>query len=893
MSTVRAWVARLGGLLGKERRDRELAEELESHVQMHIDDNLRSGMAPEEARRRALLKLGGIDQTKERYRDRRGIPSLEARLQDIRFGLRMLRRNPAFTAVAVVTLSLGIGANAIIFSMVNGFLLRPLPVLHPEQIAALAIEQKDVPLGASGFSYSEFIDFRNQNDTFSEIFGNVLSTVALGADGRTDQLPICYVSANFFSALGLRPTVGRLIQPSDGEGFGQSSYIVLGYTFWQKRFGGDPGIVGKQVRVNGREATIIGVASKEFRGMFSPFEVDGYLPMGAVLAEEGLSQFSLARGHGRVLAFGRLKPGMSIPEAQNSLDVIALRLARRYPATDAGIRVRAIPEKLARPQPYANEIFIVIGALFLVFAGLVLLLACINVANVVLARALIRQREMAVRAALGAGRGRLISQMLTETLLLAVFGGASGLVLAEVANRLAPSVHFPGFPLRLDFAFDWRVYTYALATVAFAGIVSGLPPALRASRADVNSVLRDDGLSRGIGEKHRLHSDLVVAQIACSLTLLVTAGLFVRSLRHIEGTYLGFDPEHVLNVTLDPSQDGYDYARTVEFYRELYERVRALPGVQSASFAASVPMGSFPSRASIFGDFQPADPDQQPPSVLYNMIDPGYLETMRVSLLRGRDFTDADGEIAPSVAIVNETMARKFWPGKVPIGERFRMRSAAGRVVEVVGIAQDGKYQTVAEDFQPYFYVPLAQNYAPRRVLEIRSGVSLETLAPQVQREIHGIAPDVTIVDLRTMKQSLEGGTGYFAFRLGAFLAVQMGFVGLILAVVGVYGVVSFTVSRRTREIGIRVALGANSPEILVLVLRRGIGLIGVGVAAGLIASWALGHTISHVLAGVSATDPLIYAIATATLSFVALVACWIPARRATRVDPMVALRYE
>jgi len=893
MSVVRSWLVRLGGLFDKERRDRELSEELESHVQMHIEDNIRSGVAPEEARRQALLKLGGIDQTKERYRDRRGIPWLEARLQDIRFGLRMLRKNPGFTAVVVSTLALGIGANAIIFSLVNGFLLRPLPVLHPEQIAALAIQQKDVPLGVSGFSYSEFIDFRNQADAFSEIFGNVLSTVALSTNDRTDQLPICYVSANFFSALGLRPTVGRLIQPSDGEGFGQSRLVVLGYAFWQKRFGGDADIVGERVRINGREATIVGVASKEFRGMFSPFEIDAYLPMGAVLAEEGLSQFTLSRGQGRVLVFGRLKPGMSLPEAQNSLDVIALRLARQYPATDAGIRVRAIPEKLARPQPYANDVFIVIGALFLVFAGLVLLLACINVANVVLARALVRQREMAVRAALGAERSRLISQMLTETLLLAVFGGASGLVLAEVANRLAPSVHFPGFPLRLDFAFDWRVYTYALTTVVFAGIVSGLPPALRASRADVNSVLRDDGLSRGVGEKHRLHSDLVVAQIACSLTLLVTAGLFVRSLQHIEGTYLGFDPERVLNVVVDPSQDGYDRARTTEFYRELYEHIRALPGVQSASSAASVPMGSFPSRTSVFGDFQPADPNQQPPSILYNMIDPGYLETMRVSLLRGRDFTDADGETAPLVAIVNETMARKLWPGEDPIGKSFRMRSAAGRVVEVVGIAQDGKYQTVAEDFQPYFYVPLAQSYASRRVLEVRSGVPPEMLAAQIQREIHGIAPNVTIVDLRTMKQSLEGGTGYFAFRLGAFLAVQMGLVGLMIAVVGVYGVVSFTVSRRTHEIGVRMALGANSTEILVLVLRQGAGLIVAGVSVGLVVSWVLSRTISHVLAGVSATDPLIYAVATATLSLVALIACWIPARRATRVDPMVALRYE
>jgi predicted permease len=893
VSSVRAWFWRLRGLFGRERRDRDLADELESHLRMHIEDNLLAGMSSEEARRQALLKLGGLERTKEGYRDRRGIFWIEALLQDVRFGLRMLRKNPGFSGIAILTFAIGIGANTIIFSMVNGFLLTPLPVLHPEQITALAIEEKDIPLGASGFSYPEFIDFRNQGDAFSEVFANVLSTVALSAEDRTDQLPVCYVSANFFSALGLRSAFGRLIEPSDGETFGQPPLIVLGYTFWRRRFGGDTGVVGKQVRINGRGATIIGIAPKEFRGMFSPFEIDAYLPMSAVVTEENLSQFTLARGHGRILAFGRLKRGVSLPEAQNSLDVIALRLASQYPATDVGIRVRAIPEKLARPQPYANDIFIVIGGLFLVFAGLVLLLACINIANVVLARALVRQREMAVRAALGASRGRLIHQILTETFLLAFIGAASGLGLAAVASRLAPSVHFPGFPLRLAFTFNWAVYAYALMAAVFAGIGSGLSPALRASRADVNSRLRDDGLSHGVRERPRLHSDLMVVQIACSLTLLITAGLFVRSLQHIEGTYLGFDPDHVLNVVTDPSQNGYDRARTVEFYRELYERVRALSGVQSASLAVSVPMGSFPSRTSIFTDSGRTDPNQQPPSILYNTIDPGYLHTMRVSLLRGRDFSEADSESAPPVAIVNETMARKLWPDRDPIGESFRMESGAGRLVEVVGIAQNGKYQTVAEDFQPYFFLPLAQNYSSRRVLEVRSLVRPELLAAQVQREIHSIAPNVTIVDSRTMKQSLEGGTGYFVFRLGASLAVQMGVVGLILAVVGVYGVVSFAVNHRTREIGVRMAVGANSRDIYILVLRRGIALIASGVLVGWMASWALGRTLSHVLAGISPTDPLIYAAATMTLWSVALMACWIPARRAVRVDPLIALRYE
>ncbi len=892
MSAVKAWFSRFGELFGKDRRDRELDAEMASHLGMHIEDNLRAGMTPEEARRDALIKLGGVEQTKESVRDRRGIPWLESLLQDVRFGLRVLRKNPGFTVVVVITLALGIGANAAIFSMVNGFLLRPLPVAHPEQIAALAIEQKDVPSGASGFSYPEFIDFRSETNSFSDMFANVLSTVALGADDRTDQLPISYVSANFFDVLGIRPAAGRFIEPSDGEAFGQSPLLVLGYSFWQKRFGGDQTVIGRQVRIDGQAATIIGIAPKDFRGMFSPMEVDGYLPLGAVAMEESSNHFTLDRRLRRILAFSRLRPGVSLREAQNYFDVIAMRLAGQYPATDAGIRVRLVPEKLARPQPYANAVFLVIGALFLVLAGLVLLLACLNVTNLILSRALVRRREMAVRAALGATRNRLIRQMLTETVLLSLLGGFAGLALAGLANRLAPSIHLPTFPLRLDFSFDWRVYGYAFAAALLSGIVSGLPPALRASRADVNSELRDEGLSQG-EHKHHLHSDLVVAQVACSLTLLIAAGLFVQSLDQIEGTYLGFDPDHVVNLVTDPSQDGYDREGTLSFYRELEERVRALPGVESASLAGSVPLGSFPARTPVFSESQPTNPSSQPPSILYNSVDPGYFRTMRVPLLQGRDFAEGDNESAPRVAIVNETMAQKFWPHRDPIGQTFRLKSETGPLVNIVGVARDGKYQTVAETFQPYFYVCLSQNSISRRVLVIRSRIAPTALVAEVQREIHSLAPDVSIIDLRTMKQSLEEGSGYLAFRLGATLALQMGFVGLVLAAVGVYGVVSFTVGQRTHEIGVRMALGASAQDILSLVLRRGVALIVAGVLAGLVASWAVGRTMSHVLVGVSPIDPAVYASATVMLSSVALLACWIPARRATRVDPMVALRHE
>lgn len=892
LTAARTWIFRMKTFWGRRRRERELAEELQSHVEMLVEEKLRDGLSPKEARREALLTLGSLDQTTENYRDWLGLPWLSHLVQDLRFGVRMLRKDPAFTAVVVVTLALGLGANTAVFSMVNGFLLTPLRVVHPEQIVALAVHQKDVPLGAVGLSYPEFVDFTEQTDAFAGIIANVLSTVTLRVDEQSDQFSMAYVSANTFAVLGLKPAQGRLILPSDDGVTGQHNFLVLGYSFWERRFGGDPSVVGKSVRINGKEAVIIGVGPKDFRGMFSPFDIDGYLPLGALTIEDPSARFRTDRATKRILAFGRIKQGLTLQQAQSSLDVISERLAQQYSATDGGVRVRAIPERLARPQPYANNVFIVISVLFLAFAGLILLLACLNVTNVVLARGLVRQREMALRGAVGAGSGRLVRQMLAEALLLSSLGGAGGLLLALLASRLVPSIHFPNFPLRLDFHFDWRVYAYAFAAAALAGIGSGLGPALRASHTDVNAVLRDDGLGRG-GGKQRLHGDLVVAQIACSLMLLIMAGLFVRSLQHIEGTSLGFDPENILNVTLDPSQSGYGDAQATGFYRQLEERVRSLPGVESATLAERVPIEPFPARTPVLKDSEPPDPNRQPPSLLYNAVDPRYFETMRISLLRGRNFTEADDESVPPVTVVNETMARTFWPHQDPIGQVFRLQSVTGPLVRVVGVARDGKYQTVAEDFQPYFYIPLAQHYTSRRVLEIRCRVRPESLVAQIQREIHGIASDMAIIDLRTMKQSLEGGTGYFLFRLGASLAIQIGVLGLVLAVVGVYGVVSFVVTQRTREIGIRMALGADRKDVLIMVLRRGLVLVGLGVLIGLFTTAAVSAAMGHFLVGVSPIDPVTYVLATLTLSCVALLACWIPARRATKVNPIIALRYE
>ncbi len=878
----------------RQRSDRELDDELRSYIDQLAEEKIRMGLTPEAARRAARIELGGIEQVKESVREVRAGAHLDSLLQDLRYGARMLRKNPGFTAVAVLTLALGIGANTAIFSMVNGFLLRPMPVPQPDQITALAIQQKDAPVGSSGFSYPEFVDYRNQADTFSDVFADGLTTIDLRADDRSEQCFANYVSGNFFSALEIRPALGRFILPSEAETPGGQTLVVLGYSYWQKRFRGDPAIIGKQILIDDKPATIIGVVERQFHGMYSVFELDVYLPISAMVLEVPPNILWNGRDLRRLLVFGRLKPGVSLAHAQSSLDVIAQRLAQQYPATNAGVTVRAVPEKLARPIPYANNAFIAISGLFLGLAGFVLLLACMNVEHILLARGTVRQREMAVRAALGAGRKRLLQQLLTESVLLAFLGGAAGIALGVWAGSLSGAIHPANLPLHLDASFDWRVFAYATACALATGIIVGLWPAMRASSSDMNSVLHDGGQNASTGTGH-LHTRnfLVVAQVAGSLTLLIVAGLFVRSLRTAQRLDLGFDPDHVLNVTLDPHQNGYDEPRTTEFYRALEARVRALPGVQSASLASNVPMSSFPKSALVSIDGHPLTPDRQPPKVLCNTVDPSYFETMRVSILRGRAFAESDADDAPLVAIVNQAMAARFWPNEDPIGKRFSTSGATGPFVEVVGITKTGKYQTIAEDPQSYFYTPLAQNFVSNRALQIRTLMAPESLAASVKEEIVQLAPDVSIVNMETMKQSLQGGFGFFVFRLAAILAAAMGVIGLVLAVVGVYGVVSFATSQRTREIGIRVALGANPANILNLVLRQGLLLVIAGVTVGMIAAWALARTMGHLLVGISPTDPLTYASVAILLAVVGLAACWIPAHRAMHVDPMVALRHE
>lgn len=888
MKLLRAFAARLAGVYWKHRRDAEFSAELESHLQLHSDENRRAGLNPTEARREALMKLGGVEQTKELYRERRGLPFLDTFVQDLRFAARMLRKNAGVTCVVVLTLALGVGANTAIFGLVNGVLLQRLPVPGAQQIVALAIQANGSPLGAMGFSYPEFAEFREQTASSCEVFGQSLERATLTADGHSDTISGSGVSSNYFSALGVKPALGRLILP------GEQAIMVLGYSYWQTKFGGSANVIGKQVRLAGKPATIVGVAPKEFRGQFSIFEFDLYVPLSTQFPDASASGFWRNRDIHLMLNLARLKPGVTIAEAQSEFDVISNRLAAEYPATDNGISVRVMDERLSRPIPYANSAFIMFSGLFLILGGLVLMLACTNIANILMARASVREREMAIRAALGGARSRLLRQMLTETLLTALLGGAVGVALASWLSRLVSSLHLAGFPLQLSFGFDWRVFAYALVVVVLTAILAGLSPALRATRADVNAALHPGGRVDGARKKrHKVRGDLMAAQVAGSLMLLVVAGLFVRSLRAVERMDLGFDPSQLLNVTLDPALNDFSAAQTTEFYRELEQKVRALPGVQAASLAYAVPMGTVRGRQSVYVEGRPVLSSQRAPGVFFNDVDSAYFGTLRIPLLAGRTFTDADNENSVRVAIVNETMAKQFWPGENALGKRFSLVGDAGPFVEVIGVARNGKYRTLAEVPEPYLYLPLAQNFVSERTLQIRAAVQPETLIPEVQREILAMDARAPIEEIQTMKESLGGTLGYFIFRLGASLAASLGLLGLLLAIVGVYGVVSYAATQRTQELGIRMALGASPRQILSLLLRQGAQLVAAGLVFGLAGAWALARAMSFMFVGVSPSDPLTYFSVATLLSAITLLACWIPARRAMRVDAMVALRYE
>jgi predicted permease len=903
---------RLSDLKLAPTRESQIIEELTEHLQERYEELLSSGVSEYEAKRLTLQELSDDDLLARSLRQveressqdpvvlgaHRGHNFFSSLWQDIKYALRQLRRNPGFTAVAVLTLALGIGANTAIFSMVDWLTLRLPPVAKPEQLTSLAAE--DLHAGwINGFSYPDFADIRNQT---TSVFADVAATLLFQRDGLSfggNDEPIWtnYVTANFFQLIGVRPALGSLIEPAPGKSVDDEPILVLGYAYWQAHFGGDPHVIDKSVLINGHPVTIIGVAPKGFRGITSLMETQGYLPLGiAAATSDAGADFLTDRKASGLTIIGRLKPRVALASAQPVLQVIGQQLSAQFPSTDKWRSLRAFAYGPMSPSddPQSEAVVTLISALFLTLSGLVLVLACLNVANLLLARASGRRREMAIRAAVGARRRRLIRQLLIESLLLALLGCAAGIALGLTGSRYISSINIHmAVPLRLDFQFDWRVFAYAFGITLLTALLVGVAPALRSTRGDLNNLLHESART-GTPSSQRTRSALVIAQVGGSLMLLIVAGLFARSLRNVEHTNLGFDPSNVVNFAMDPHQTGYNEAQSRNFLSNLLPRVRTLPGVETASLAATVPMGGIHlgSDLNIEG-YQP--PVGERIHAGYDAVSTGYFETMRVPLLRGRGFLDSDDQTSSRIAVINQAMAEKYWHGEDPIGQRFALADDPSNSIEVIGEVENSRYLGVTGPFRPYVYFPLAQKYNYRLpvTLQVRTTLPLATTNGEVVSLMHSLAPAMPVADVQTMSEALDTINGLLLYQIGSALAALLGILGLTLAIVGVYGVVSYGASQRTHEIGVRMALGARPRDVLQMIFRQGTVIVSTGLVMGILAAAAIARLVGSFLAGVSPVDPLTYVSVSALMAAVALLASYIPARRAMRVDPMVALRHE
>ncbi len=806
--------------------------------------------------------------------------------QDLRYGVRMLLKKKSFTLIAVLSLALGTGANTAIFSLINTVLLRPLPIQNPQQLVALnnIAENHAFP----SFSYPNYKDFRDRNAVFSGLIGYRFTPLSLSHDGINERVWGYEVTGNYFEVLGVEAALGRAISPDDDRTAGGHPVAVMSYKCWQQRFGRDQGIIGKDVIVNGRSYTVIGVAPQGFYGtevvsapeLFFPIAMQEQLELGNNWLEN--------RSADNVFLQGRLKPGVNAAQAQTALNAIASQLEREFPDINEGKRVALSPPGLvglALRGPVLG-----FAGLLMAVVGLVLLLACTNLANLLLARATERRREIAVRLALGASRFRLVRQLMTESLLLAFAGGALGLLPAFWLVGLVATFKLPlNVPLALEISIDYRVFIFTFLLSLATGVLFGLLPALQATKTDLVPSLKDE-VSFGGHRRSWLKSSLIVAQVSLSLVLLVGGGLMIRALERAQTINVGFDPQHAVEVAFDLRLQGYEIAQGKEFQKRVLERVRALPGVQSAGIADLVPVDLHFSRASIFVEGQPVERPANVPTAMYSRVSPGYFQAMGTRLLQGRDFTEQDDDKAPRVAIVNETFARRFFPGEDSIGKSFSVGRPGAAKTQVIGVVQDGKYAGLNEDPKPFVSRPLWQSDVGATSVIARAEGDEQKLKAAVSREVQQLDPHLPMsANTLVEKMSLP----LLPARITASLLGGFGLLALALAAIGIYGVISYAVSTRTHEIGIRMALGAQKTAVLKLVLEQGMRLTLIGVAIGLAAALALTRLMKAVLFGVSATDPTTFVIASLLLAGVALLACYLPARRATKVDPMVALRHE
>ncbi|OLD84242.1 MAG: hypothetical protein AUF64_02345 [Chloroflexi bacterium 13_1_20CM_54_36] len=934
MKRLHALLSRIGEFFAKKHREHELSAELDAHLQLHIDDNLRAGMTSREARRHALLKLGGLEQTKEIYRDRRGLPAFETLLQDLRYGLRMLRKNPGFTVVAIVTLAVGIAVNTTVFTAFDALFLRPRPVQDSNSLAAIFRTTPGEPRG--GFSYPDYIYYRDHSRSFADLslfaLGMAVTSSDLPATGPEAaprvagaigfQLPqllqgsaqpiMCFfVSGNYFPMLGATPLLGRILLPEDDRP-GSPPVVLMSGNFWQRQFHSDTKVVGSVLHLNGVAFTVVGVTPLDYLATVSSVP-DLWAPIPARIASGATTRQELENR--LVIAgypMGRLKPGVTLSDAQAELGVLAEQLRTQYPEAERNMTVSVASGRNNLAALDSDAWPVVIAAMLAV--ALLLLIACANVASLLLARAVARRKEIAVRLALGAGRWRVLRQLLTESIVLGLLAGALGLPLAgwmlrllivEIASAL------PSFwgTIALEISPDIRIFAYTLFVSFAAGVAFGLTPALQASKADVNTAIKEDGTAFGQRlSRSRLRGILIAGQMAACLVLLISSALLLRGSQRALKIDPGYNAQSVAFLEMyNPKNLHYSQSRLLQLNRDLIQGIVSLPGVRSVSQASRGPVGGIrwvPVARAGATPPTPTTGGSETPTAGYSYVTPNYFDTLGIPIVRGRTFTPGEADGQAPVAVISEATARRFWPGEDPIGKLLKIGSEKGSMSfpgesdpyvpssEVIGIVRDVRSMDLRRLDKSYVYLPLSQSRQWTSFLLVRADGNPTPLLPAIGREFRRVDANLPVIaaPLNTM---VSMDPYFVVSRIGGVLASIVGALGLLLACLGVYGMVSYSVAQRTREIGIRMALGAQGVQVLRLVVSEGFRPIFAGVVIGVVASAGVSRALSATLFGLSALDTVSFAGVPLLLIAIALLATWLPARRATEVDPMVALRYE